>query len=405
MELQRFRTVRATCASLPCVLLTAAMLSGVAYGQTAADTSTNDDIKARLDALESTVNGLSNTTASKRELGLPIHGFSDVDFVHDTEHANGTQDGFVLGNFDLYMAPNLGGRMRALVELNFEYSDSGTLGTDLERLEYGYTFTDAFTLWMGRFHTPYGYWNTAFHHGTQMQLSTHRPRFLDFEDAGGILPAHSNGLNATGKWRALGGKFDYDLYVANGDRILDGTLDFNSFKDNNHNKLVGGNLKYLFSGRLDGLSIGVHTFTQSVASYNATTLQNTTKVNMLGAFAALETDSWQALAEYYHFNNHDDSGSTGSHSSWAGYAQVGYRIGTFTPYLRYEHAALDQADHYFADQARGNSYKRDVAGVRYDLNDNVAIKGEWSHTRDERRASDPLPTSWDALAVQLGVAF
>ena len=369
-------------------------------------TSNTEQLENRIDALQAQVDSLSNTAATKHEIGLPIHGFSDVNFVHDTQHANGTQSGFALGNFDLYMAPNLGNRMRALVELNFEYSSKdGSLGTDLERLEYGYTFNDAFTLWAGRFHTPYGYWNTAFHHGAQMQLSTRRPQFIDFEDGGGILPAHSVGLDATGRWRAGPGKLNYDLYIANGSRIADGTMDFNAYKDNDSNKLIGGNLKYVLSGAVEGLSIGIHAFTERVSSYNNNIWQTTTTVNMTGAYAVFEGEQWQVMSEYYHFNNHDESGVTGAHSSWAGYAQAGFRINQVTPFVRYEKASLDQADRYFADQESGRSYERQSLGVRYDLNHQVALKAEYGHSKDVLRLGDSTPASWDRLQLQFCVAF
>ena len=387
-------------------LVVALLAAGASVPAGAADPSKDAELENRITALEAQVDSLSNTAATKHEIGLPIHGFSDVDYVYDDQHANGSQSGFALGNFDLYMTPNLGNRMRALVELNFEYStNGGGLSTDLERLEYGYTFSDAFTLWAGRFHTPYGFWNTAFHHGAQMQLSARRPQFVDFEDSGGILPSHSVGLDATGHWRAGSGKFSYDLYLANGDRILDGTLDFNAFKDNDGNKLIGGNLRYALSGSLDGLSLGVHAFTEQVSSYSAGVFQNKSTVNMLGAYAIYESDQWQVLGEYYHFSNHDESANSGSHSSWAGFLQAGYRVGSVTPYIRYEKTSLDQTDHYFSDQESGRSYQRDVAGVRYDLNHQVALKAEWNHSKDVLRSGDTTPANWDKLQLQLGVAF
>ena len=76
----------------------------------------------------------------------------------------------------------------------------------MERAQLGYSFSDALTFWVGRFHTPYGYWNTAFHHGAQIQTSVTRPLFIDFEDKGGILRAHSLGLLAHGRVPAGPGK-------------------------------------------------------------------------------------------------------------------------------------------------------------------------------------------------------
>jgi len=106
---------------------------------------------------------------------LGLHAFADVGA---TVGKNTDQTGFNVGSLDLYFAPNLGDRVKALFELLFELDSTGDLAVDLERAQIGYTFADAATLWAGRFHSPYGYWNTAFHHGAHMQTSVRRPKFI-----------------------------------------------------------------------------------------------------------------------------------------------------------------------------------------------------------------------------------
>src|SRR4029077_14099054 len=139
-------------------------------------------------------------------------------------------------------------RVKALIELVFEHETGGSLTTDLERLQVGYTFNDAFTLWLGRFHTPFGYWNTAFHHGQQLQTSILRPQMIDFEDRGGVLPVHTVGLWGTGATRAGDGKVAYDLYVGNGPTIKENELDPNNSGKPHPGSSVGFNLGYLFGG-------------------------------------------------------------------------------------------------------------------------------------------------------------
>jgi hypothetical protein len=86
-------------------------------------------------------------------------------------------------------------------------------------VQIGYTLNESATVWGGRIHTPYGYWNTSFHHGAQMQTSVLRPRYLDFEDKGGIWPAHIVGLWATVKTKVGTGKITYDAYAGNGSKL------------------------------------------------------------------------------------------------------------------------------------------------------------------------------------------
>ncbi|MFA9216265.1 MAG: hypothetical protein ACEQSK_04080, partial [Sphingomonadaceae bacterium] len=77
--------------------------------------------------------------------------------------------------------------------------------------------------------------------------------------------------------------------------------------------------------------------------------------------------------------------STASHSSWAGFAQVGKNIGAdLTPYVRYEKASLNQADNYFLNQNSGRSYSRQVMGLRYELTPKTALKVELNHSDESK---------------------
>ena len=360
----------------------------------------------RLDRIEKSVNRAAENSAKLGDLGIPLHGFADVGYSHSSRPLSGNKGGFTLGNLDLYVTPQIGDRVRSIVELVFEYGP-GNIGvaTDLERLQFGYTFSDAATLWAGRFHTPYGFWNTAFHHGQQIQTAASRPRFIEFEDKGGILPAHAVGLLASGSVRAGPGRLQYDAYLANGNRILDGVLDFNAFKDDNGNKLVGGNLRYSFGGALEGLTLGAHGFTQRVGEYDKdNTLLGLSKVSMTGLFAVIDRNDWEVIGEYYRFRNKDLLGGSGTHASWAGFAQAGYNVTDhWTPYMRYEKAVLDQGDNYFAAQESGRSYARAVLGLRYNLNANSAVKLEFDRVRQTQK--DASTAQANEAKLQFAVRF
>jgi len=63
--------------------------------------------------------------------------------------------------------------------------------------------------------------------------------------------------------------------------------------------------------------------------------------------------------------------------------QVGHAFGSFTPYVRWESALLDQNDNYFGNLAPaiGASYRRDTGGLRYDLTSNTALKVEYNSSK------------------------
>ncbi len=359
-------------------------------------------LAAKVNDLEQQVSAMANRP--EEDHGLDVHGFGDVGFaVAGTGHSSGGN----VGALDFYLTPKFGDRVKTLFELNFEVDNEGHEGVDLERIQVGYLVNDALTVWGGRFHTPFGYWNTAFHHGAQLQTSILRPMFLDFEDAGGILPAHTVGLLANGTMRTDGGRLGYDAYVGNAPTIqmgdpatpASGELDPGLLGAGARAATFGINVNYAFRGAADGLSIGVHALTSDVSD-NANVV-NTTRLLMYGGWAAYLEDGWEVLGELYGFHNKDRTGGSGTHTSHAAYAQVGRQIGSWTPFARYEVTSLDQNDPYFAQQISGQSYKRVAAGVRYDLNPRTAVKLEAQRTRLTDRAVD----SYSELRGQLAVRF
>ena len=336
--------------------------------------------QARIDALEKSVSDMAAAPRAT-DTGVPLHGFADVGYERSTREGE-RREGFVVGNLDLYLTPSFGNRVKTLAELVFEVADDGSLATDLERLQLGYTVSDALTVWMGRYHTPYGYWNAAFHHGAQIQTSITRPRFVDFEDKGGILPAHTIGAWATGQSRLGAGRLHYDVYAGNGDRIEGGVLDFNAHRDDNANKLVGFNVGYA-PRALEGLLFGIHGLRFEADGYEDGIATSRTRVNMAGAYFSYEAASWEGLGEFYRFRDQRLDGGGGRFASWAGFLQLGYAFDElWTPYYRYEKTSLDPDDPFFALQASGRSYDRHVAGVRYNVGNRAALKLEANRTRE-----------------------
>jgi hypothetical protein len=358
------------------------------------------DTTQRLEAVEQTVTQLTAGAAQRSEdPGVPLHGFADV----GVGNHNATFPEYKLanvGSLDFFLTPRLGAHTRALFELNFEVGDDGNVGVDLERAQVGYQFADSAMVWLGRFHTPYGYYNTAFHHGQQIATSLRRPRFLQFEDQGGVMPAHTVGAWLAGSQRAGDQKVTYDLYVGNSQRITDGTLDMNNPGNAHGSVIVGGNLGLLLSGALDGLKIGVHAFTTRIEDQDRVPVI-VSRVRAYGAYAAYDTDRWEHIAEFYVFSNFNLIGQTGTHRSEAGFAQFGYRAGPFTPYARYERAVLQQGDDFFAAQTLGSSYFREALGVRFDVDLKSALKLELAHTHDTDRDF----VTYDEALIQYAVRF
>lgn len=355
----------------------------------------------------------ADASARARASGIPVRGFADVEAVWSSGDDPARRNGFSVGTLDLYLTPQFGDRVKALFEIAFEFEESGAGAADMERVQLGYTFNDSLTLWLGRFHTPFGLWNTLFHHGANLQTSIFRPRFIAFEDKDGILPVHAVGMWASGKTRLGSERITYDAYLANGSVIRRGRLDPNSFTDNDGNKMLGFNLGYQPGGSFEGLTVGLHGFGSTVKAFatDGTSL-GSTRLRAAGAYFGYDTDQWEGIGEYYHFANAATAGG-GSRASNAWFAQVGRNIGSLTPFVRYERVSLDPADLYFRTQTAGRSYRRAALGARYAFDAMSSVKFELSSTResaltqiDETGALVPfVGGSYRRAAFQYSIAF
>ena len=331
--------------------------------------------------------------------GMPMHGFADVGVGNHNAQFPQYQ-GADIAELDFFLTPRLGSRTRALFELNFEVGEDGSVGVDLERAQIGYQFSDSATVWLGRFHTPYGYYNTAFHHGQQIATSLRRPRFLEFEDHGGIMPAHTVGGWLTGSERLGDEKLTYDLFIGNSQRLTGGALEMNNPGNTRGSTIIGGNLGMLLSGALDGLKLGVDAFQTRIEDQDLTP-SPFTRVRSYGVYAAYDTDTWEDIGEFHVFDNHDLTGGTGSHHSDAGFLQIGYRAGRYTPYARYERGSFQQSDRYFAALRHGESYYRNALGVRFDVDLVSSVKLELAQTH----FTDRVVSSYDEALLQYAIRF
>lgn len=354
---------------------------------------------------------LSTFNAKADVGGVPLHGFADVGYGLQTQGAAPRENvsGFVMGSIDLYLTPDFGDNVRTLMEIVLEPTiDSQSYGIDAERLQIGYVFSENLTAWVGRFHSPYGYWTTAYHHGAQIQPSIYKPKFLDWEDGTGVMPAHTVGVWLTGKAQAGDGKIKYDLYAGNGSRITEANIDFNNLHDDNHSPAVGATLSYFFGGKLDGLRLGVDGLSEEVDAYDIQAPVNTllarSMMRFLGGYAALEGESLEFNTEFYRFFDTNPAlGDSPTYGSWAGEAHFGWNINSdWTPYFRVERARFNQQDSFFNQQYNGYSYDRTLVGVRYNLNSRSSLKLEANRTwiRDNLSYLEPTTTNTNVSISQ-----
>jgi hypothetical protein len=356
--------------------------------------------QARLESVEQQLTQLTDASAARGGggAGVPLHGFFDVGIGNHTANEPGLK-GANVGALDIFLNPQLGEHTRSLFELTFEVNEHGDVEADLERGQLGYQFSDAATVWIGRFHTPFGYYNTAFHHGQEIATSLRRPRFILFEDQGGVMPNHTVGAWLTGADRLPDGKLTYDLFLGNGQSISSGSLHARSGGVADGGAIYGGNLGYVFGETLNGLKVGVSGFRSRISDDQQ--VGRITQVDNAGVYFAYDTDRFEHLGEFYRFSDTDLTGRGVPHHSSAGFLQLAWRLPLATPYVRYERAVLDQSDNYFALQADGMSYYRAALGLRFDLDPKSALKLEVARTKNTDRLTD----QWTDALLDYAVRF
>jgi hypothetical protein len=326
-------------------------------------------------ALRGTVLLLALTLAARVSSAqdTKIRGFTDI-----TAHASDEGDGntyFALGQYDLYITSTLAPKWTFLGETVFEFDEDFVV--DVERLIISYRPSSHIQLAIGKHHTPFGYWNNAYHHGALMQPTIERPEMFLFEDDGGILPIHTTGFLVTGR-DLTPMHLGFDALIGNG-------IGSTPISDNNQPKSV---TLALHSQVTHALKIGVNYYDDRISQgtpkiYGAPvdaalspsdTVIATITQRMFGAYAVYFGRALELMAEYQRINNVYSAGGPTTGTD-AFYAYAGYRIGNFVPYARYDGLLFDPADpYYIADDEH-----LVVVGARYDFAATVQIKGEYRH--------------------------
>src|SRR5467141_3110975 len=225
---------------------------------------------------------------------LQIRGFGDVDFSATDQQ--GATSGFNLGQLDLHLASALSPKVTYFGEVTFNAQPTGYT-VEVERSIIRYDYTDYFKLSFGRYHTPVGYWNTAFHHGAWLQTTISRPDFVRF--GGTFIPVHFVGFLAEGNIPSGGAGLSYNVGVGNGrGSIISRPGDAG---DNNNNRAWVANL-YSRPTKLYGLQMGVSVYRDKITLPNTLPNGNDFREWISGAHVVWTKETPELLAEFANIN-------------------------------------------------------------------------------------------------------
>ena len=188
----------------------------------------------------------------RRFPSLQIRGFGDVDF--SATDRKGSVSGFNLGQFVLHLASPLSEKVSYFGEVSFTAQPTG-YDLSVERTIIRYDYNDYFKLSFGKYHTPIGYWNAAFHHGAWLQTTIARPEMVQF--GGSFIPTHFVGIEAEGNIPSGGLGLGYNVGLGNGrSSLLSKSGDSG---DSNDNRSWVANV-YSRPARFYGLQVGASVY-------------------------------------------------------------------------------------------------------------------------------------------------
>lgn len=332
-----------------------------------------------------------------------LNGFADVSFTKSTERAKNFRNGdFAVGSLDLYFARTMED-VDILMELVIEKGAT----VDLERLHIGYTFSDAMRLHVGRFHTPLGFWNTAYHHGVQLQPTILRPELLNFEDERGILPTHTVGIHIFGRQRTLLGKIEYGGFIGNGSRIKSMTdskgnkikvLSPNVTEDTDAGKSIGiyGTVSPV---NIPGLKVGISFHKARVQSDSTVAPHIDVDQTIWGLAATYVIRNVGISGEFFTFRDEDKKNNKRDNNA-AYYGLITYTYkDRWIPYIMYENMNRDNDDPYFGTKALDTEDTiKTTTGIRYNITYRSSLKGEVRVVKKDGQR-------WDEYAIQWALAF
>jgi hypothetical protein len=324
---------------------------------------------------------------------LQIRGFGDADFASTDQ--KGTNSGFYLGQLDLHFASALSPKISYFAEITMNpHPNEYTI--EVERSIIRYDYDDYFKISFGRFHTPIGYWNTAFHHGAWLETTVDRPFMVKV--GGTFTPLHLVGALAEGHIPSGGLGLQYNVGIGNGRGDLIGRPGDSG--DNNNNRAWVVKV-FARPAKVYGLEVGGSVYRDKITLPTGPEYREW----ITSAYLVWTKGAPEFLTEFDNVNHRNILTNQNSNSD-AFYAQFAYRLPWFEkswkPYYRFEYTHMPLSEQVFAYQPQMES----IVGIRYDISSFAAFKMEYRFLNSQPpRPGHPAEPAVNGLFFQTAFTF
>ncbi len=309
-----------------------------------------------------------------------------------------------------------------------------------ERIQVGFKSSESSKVWFGRYHNPFGYWHTQYHHGNFLQTSISRPALVEFGAAGGIMPSHLSGALFEGfldqgesGWKyAFGGGLSSQIRGA-GSSHHGGDFaslhDFEPFQTNANKHSFGYSIKLSYLPDVLGdtelggfysharltrqpdehdehdvpdestehMDTDMHTdmdmdMDMDMEHISETNEDKSKSINLdvMGVFVNYYRNDLRVIAELYYFNTEVPLHSGIEKDEFtAAYIQAEYNLtANITPFARIDTSTSDKNNLYL-NILDGFARESRTTGLRWDLSNRLALKIEYSQ-RQYMHAKDGI---------------
>lgn len=385
-----------------------ARLEALERARRAPDPRTDPQDEEKAGSLDGTAFAGPGLAVRYADVRATFQFFGDVGFGSRSPARPGEGNAsFALGTAGLFATVQMGERFQVLSETILEAGEVDTV-IDLERLWGSWTFDDRLYARFGVEHSPTSYWNRLYHHGKWLFPTVDRPATAQFEDDEAILPVHYAGLELGGAASTCLGRLEWVGVVSNGRAPAADRREV--FSDRNDAKALDLGFGLAPSG-LEPLRFGALIHVDKIPPNPANPSQpRPIRERIESAHADFRSGALEILAEAS-WIGHEDLATGQRYRHRAGYLQVAYEIGDWTPYTRFDARSMRLGDPFFAGDLASDPLDRDLDrrvhlfGVRYDLHVNAAAKFEVGLGREERRDSSGSVSRGSATSFAMQLAW
>jgi len=316
---------------------------------------------------------------------LRLRGFGEVDYqvlnqrqpeLGSYGFVPGSSGSFYTGDFGLFLTARLTDKASVLAEMVVEEGDAQTYSVDLRRMLLKYDFNDHLKFSFGRYQTAIGYYNWAYRSAAWLQTTADRPLVMEFASNGGLLPTQAVGVSVTGSIPS--GKLDLN-YVAeygSSDTVRPDLNGSGELTDENN----GNHINFAIFARpewVPGLQIGTSFYHDKISNItNSVPSSLRWGQTIVNGYVVYSSRGIEFLNEAFLIRD-ALIGSSAAADMPAFYSQFSKRLGYVTPFFRYQYvnASVNNVIYDDIGLRYGPSF-----GVRYDLNDYIALKAQLDRT-------------------------